>query len=166
VSRWEEQRRLLHETIVTDGYDRRRRTFVSVLGGDRVDAALLEIAASGLVDDDDERLRRTIDRVRSELAVGPLVYRYRGDDGLAGAEGAFVPCSFWLAEALARTGRREDALEIFHGAAALANDVGLLPEEVDAATGEALGNFPQGLSHIALVKAACALRAGDQPSGR
>ena len=164
--RWQEQRRVLSEAILTEGYDAGRGTFVSVFGGDGIDAALLEIAGSGIVDPDDERLRRTIDRIRSELAVGPLVYRYRADDGLAGTEGAFVPCSFWLVEALARTGRRDEALEVFQGAAAVANDVGLLPEEVDAESGEALGNFPQGLSHIALVKAACALRAGGQPRGR
>jgi GH15 family glucan-1,4-alpha-glucosidase len=164
--RWQEQARRIRATVLAEGYDAGAGTFVSVLGGDGVDAALLEVATSGMLDADDARVGRTIDRIRDELSVGPLVYRYRRDDGLAGEEGAFVPCSFWLAEALARAGRRAEALEVFSGAGALANDVGLLPEEVDPQDRRALGNFPQGLSHIALVKAACALRASRQPSGR
>lgn len=163
--RWEAERARIRATIEADGYDEGAGTFVDVLGGAGVDAALLEIANAGMFEPDDRRVARTIDRIRSELGADALVYRHRGDDGLGGAEGAFLPCSFWLAEALAKTDRREEALAVLTEAAAYANDLGLLPEEVDPVTGRALGNFPQGLSHIALVNAATVLR-GRQPSGR
>jgi GH15 family glucan-1,4-alpha-glucosidase len=108
----------------------------------------------------------TIDAVRRELSAGgPLLYRYPpGDDGLAGGEGAFLPCSFWLAQALAATGRVDEAVGLVEQLLELAGPLGLLAEEADPATGELLGNHPQALTHAALVQAALAIR--DATTGR
>jgi GH15 family glucan-1,4-alpha-glucosidase len=101
---------------------------------------------------------RTVAAIREELDAGDgLLYRYRRTDGLPGREGAFVCCSFWLVECLARAGDLGDARDVFERALQAANDLGLFSEEVDPKTGELLGNFPQGLSHLSHISAAVAL---------
>lgn len=100
---------------------------------------------------------RTADAVRDELSRDGLVWRYEADDGLPGKEGAFLCCSFWLAECYARQGRTEEARETFAAAASTANDVGLFSEQYDREGGVLLGNLPQGLTHLAHIGAAVAL---------
>jgi GH15 family glucan-1,4-alpha-glucosidase len=116
---------------------------------------VLLMARTAFCRDDPHRLQSTIDAIRTELsATGPLIYRY---SAMRGKEGAFAACTFWLAEALARTGRTGEASSVFDAMVNYCNDVGLLAEEIDPATGAFLGNFPQGLSHLALIGAAHAL---------
>jgi GH15 family glucan-1,4-alpha-glucosidase len=122
------------------------------------DAALLVLPVIGLHRPDDPRVRATIDGIRGALgAGGPLLYRYLGDDGLEGREGAFLPCSFWLVQALALTGRRGEAAELFDELLSYGEPLGLFAEEMDPATRSFLGNYPQALTHAALVQAALAL---------
>jgi GH15 family glucan-1,4-alpha-glucosidase len=154
---WAAAARELRRVIETEGYDAERGVFVQAFGSRNLDAALLLLPRTGFVAWDDERMVRTAEAIRDELSVDGFVWRYRDPDGLPGEEGAFLPCSFWLAECLARGGRREAALEVFEAAAATANDLGLFSEEFDPASGEMLGNFPQGLTHLSFIAAAIAL---------
>jgi GH15 family glucan-1,4-alpha-glucosidase len=164
TKRWGHVRDEIRAVVLRDGVDASTGSFVRAFDDRTIDAALLELSIVGFVDGDDPRMIATIDRVGSELAHDDLVRRYRSSDGLPGDEGAFLPCSFWLAHALALAGRRDEAIRVFEGASGRANELGLLPEEIDPPTGEFLGNFPQGLTHLALLAAARAL--GDHPSGR
>ncbi len=134
-------------------------------GSEDLDAAVLLGHLYGY-DGDVERMRATITAVGHELRHGPFVDRYSGEDGMTGPEGAFLACSFWLAESLARTGHLAQATTLMDDLVHLANDVGLYSEEIDAATGDFLGNLPQGLSHLALISAACAINAAGKEAGR
>jgi GH15 family glucan-1,4-alpha-glucosidase len=158
--RWRAQRDAVAADVVAKGFDERRNTFVRAYGRRDVDAAVLLLPLLGLEPPGSARLAGTIDAVRRELSAGgPLLYRYRpGDDGLAGEEGAFIPCSFWLAQALAAIGRVGEAVELIDQLLGLAGPLGLFAEEADPASGEQLGNYPQALSHAALVQAALAVR--------
>ncbi|PPS75148.1 MULTISPECIES: glycoside hydrolase family 15 protein [Streptomyces] len=162
---WRALRDEVHEEVCEKGYDAERNTFTQSYGSRELDAALLLIPRVGFLPPDDPRVIGTIDAVREELAHNGFLRRYSTDDagvdGLPGGEGAFLVCSFWLADALHMTGRTKEARELFERLAGLANDVGLLSEEFDPVTGRHLGNFPQAFSHIGLVNTALALFGED-----
>lgn len=160
----------LRSDILSHGLDPTGSHFVAAYGDTHVDAALLTLPLYGLIAEDDPRLAATVARIRDELGRGPLLYRYRHDvdDGVGGAEGAFVLCGFWLAEVLALMGRIDEAQEVFVAHAQASNHAGLLAEEIDPRTGTQLGNFPQSFSHLGLINAALridlALRLRDEGS--
>ena len=160
VERWQRLRETIHEDICRNGYDADRNTFVQYYGARTLDASLLLIPGSGFLADDDPRVVGTVDAIQRELSSGPFVSRYSTDedvDGLPGSEGAFLICSFWLVNALAKVGRDEEARRNLDALLALQNDVGLLSEEYDPAEKRMLGNFPQAFSHIGLVSSIWAL---------
>jgi GH15 family glucan-1,4-alpha-glucosidase len=163
ITMWERERDRIHAAVLHDGVNAESGGFARAFDDPAIDASLLELPIVGFLPGDDERVLITIDRVQAELGRGDLVMRYRSDDGLSRGEGAFLACSFWLAHALAYAGRHDEAVDVFDRACGRANEVGLLPEEIDPETGSFLGNFPQGLSHLALLAAATALE--DHPSG-
>lgn len=154
--RWAAAREALAADVRDRGYDAARRTYVREYGRPELDAALLLVAGTGFEPPGSERMAGTVDAIRRELgAGGPLLYRHAPDDGDDGPrEGAFVACSFWLAQAQAHLGRQDEAAAQMEQTCRLANDVGLFAEELDPATGAHLGNFPQVLSHSSLVQAA------------
>ncbi|MGH3101277.1 MAG: glycoside hydrolase family 15 protein, partial [Thermoleophilia bacterium] len=140
IGRWTSTRTAIRAEVERHGYDPGRGVFTQAFDRPELDAALLLLPSTGFVAWDDPRMLRTVDAVRSELEVGGLLLRYRASDGLQGAEGAFVACTFWLAECLARQGRTGPAQAAFARASATANDLGLFAEEFDPGTETLLGN--------------------------
>jgi GH15 family glucan-1,4-alpha-glucosidase len=157
VAEWRRQAEEIGEFIELRCVSERRDGYTRSAGSEELDASVLLGLLSGYGDPRSARWGRTVETVRRELGHGPYVYRYTGEDGLAGGEGAFVSCSFWLAEALARVGRLADATALMNDLVALGNDVGLFAEEIEPSTGAFLGNLPQGLSHLSLISAATAI---------
>ena len=161
VEHWRELRDRVREEVLDKGFDAERGTFTQHYDTREVDASLLTIGLVGFLPPDDPRVLGTVDAVMADLLRDGLLLRYRtvsGVDGLSGDEHPFLACSFWLVSALAGAGRREEAEELLDRLCGLANDVGLLSEEYDAAHGRMAGNFPQAFSHLALVQAALSLR--------
>jgi GH15 family glucan-1,4-alpha-glucosidase len=161
---WRRERQAVAEFVDTRCFSPRRNSYVRSAGssasgpaGDDMDAGLLLGLLHGYLPPDDLRVHATVSAVQELLQDGPYVSRYLGADGVTGGEGAFVACSFWLVEALARCGRTDEAVSLMDQLVALANDVGLYSEEIEPATGAFLGNLPQGLSHLALISAACVI---------
>jgi GH15 family glucan-1,4-alpha-glucosidase len=156
VPRWREQRELVARHLERRCWSERARAYARSADSDELDAAVLLAGRGSWLRDQPDRLSATIDAIRRELgAGGPLLYRY---SGMQDKEGAFLACSFWLADTLARAGRVDEAAATMDELIALANDVGLFAEEIDPATGEFLGNLPQALTHLALVNAACTIQ--------
>jgi GH15 family glucan-1,4-alpha-glucosidase len=165
VDEWTYWRGEIADAILTRGWSDTAGAFTQSFGSDDLDASNLMMSIVGFLPPDDPRIVATIEAICDRLTdEHGLVYRYLADDGLEGEEGTFLLCTFWLAEALALAGEHERARATFERAAAFVNDVGLLSEEVDATTGELLGNFPQAFSHIGLVNAAWAIsQMGEVP---
>ncbi len=155
---WIATREHIRDTILERGWSEKAGAFTQAFGSDELDASALMMPIVGFLPGTDPRMRSTVDAIAERLTdEHGLVYRYRATDGLAGEEGTFLLCTFWLAHALALAGEIERAKVTFEQAITYVNDVGLLAEEVDPATGELLGNFPQAFSHIGLVNAAWAI---------
>ena len=171
LAHWIRCRDELAAEILQRGVDPTRPSFVESYDGKDVDASLLAVSLYGFLQPDDPRVIGTVDRIQNELAEGPFVRRYRAADGIGTDEGCFVLCGFWLAEALALAGRLDEGLEVMRNHVGAANHVGLLAEEIDAASRAPLGNFPQAFSHLGLIQAAARLdlalrlrdEGGEQP---
>jgi GH15 family glucan-1,4-alpha-glucosidase len=165
VGTWKTAQDEIWQTVIEQGWNERAGAFTQYYGSTDLDASNLMMPIVGFLPAADPRMLATIDAIADRLTdERGLVYRYRtegGVDGLAGEEGTFLLCTFWLAQALAMAGRVDRAREVFEQAAGYANDVGLLAEEIDPGTGELLGNFPQALSHIGLVNAAWAIAEAE-----
>jgi GH15 family glucan-1,4-alpha-glucosidase len=162
VEHWKEVRDQIHAEICHKGFDQTRQTFTQSYGSHELDAALLLIPIVGFLPPDDPRVIGTVEAIQRELMVDGFVLRYpvasdNDVDGLPGGEGAFLACSFWLAEALSMIGRKDEAVELFEHLLSLRNDVGLLAEEYDPRYGRMVGNFPQAFSHVPLIHTARAL---------
>jgi GH15 family glucan-1,4-alpha-glucosidase len=160
VEHWKQIRDEIHAEVCERGYDPERSTFTQYYGSTELDASVLNIPLVGFLPGTDDRVTGTIDAVWRGLGRDGFVSRYstaETDDGLAGDEGQFLACSFWLVSALALNGRVDDARELFERLAGLANDLGLLAEEYDVGRGRQVGNFPQAFSHLTLILAARAI---------
>jgi GH15 family glucan-1,4-alpha-glucosidase len=159
--RWRHLRDQIHREVIEKGYDPARGAFTQYYGSTTLDASVLLMADVGFLPPDDPRLISTVDTIARDLVTGGLVRRYQLDpggqsavDGLPGTEGAFLACSFWLANALHLTGRQDDAADLFERLLGLRNDLGLLSEEYDPRYARLVGNTPQAFSHVPLIQTA------------
>jgi GH15 family glucan-1,4-alpha-glucosidase len=168
IDHWREIRQEIHDEVCDQGFDAERGTFTQYYGSRELDASCLLIPAVGFLPPDDERVVSTVETIERELTENGFVYRYStlegSIDGLSGREGVFLPCSFWLVDALAMIGRADDARELFERLLTLANEVGLYSEEYDPIEGRQLGNFPQAFTHLALVNSAELLSGSNEIS--
>src|SRR5215204_5627830 len=160
IGRWHAERDAIAAEVTSAGFNPELGSYTRSYGSNDLDAAVLVLPLLDLEPRDSPRVRATIQAVRRELSAGgPLLYRYPpGQDRLPGTEGAFLPCSFWLVQALAMTGRVDEAAQLFADLLELVNPLGLLPEEINPNNHAYLGNYPQALTHAALIQAALAIR--------
>ena len=166
---WRKLREDIKQDILTHGYDADRGTFTQYYGSRELDAALLMIPIVGFLPADDDRVRGTLAAIEKELLVDGFVLRYTqdrssGQDGLPPGEGAFLACTFWLADNYSLQGRNDEAVETFERLLALRNDLGLLSEEYDTGAHRLVGNFPQAFSHVPLINTARNLSTNGGPS--
>jgi GH15 family glucan-1,4-alpha-glucosidase len=159
---WTRTRDTIRQEILERGYNEQLGAFTQSYGSTTLDASALLLPAVGFLSPDDPRMQSTIKRIRTDLTRDGLVYRYIGPDGLVGSEASFTFCTFWLVNALALSGNLDDAYDLFDKVVDSANDVGLLAEEIDPATGDQIGNFPQGFSHVGLVNSAINLAMAER----
>jgi GH15 family glucan-1,4-alpha-glucosidase len=167
LDRWRRVRGQIHHEVCTHGFDRQRGCFVQSFGSQELDASLLLLSTVGFLPSQDPRIRGTIDAVERHLLKDGFVLRYdssSSDDGLPPGEGAFLACSFWLADAYVLLGRTDDARRLFERLLTLRNDVGLLSEEYDTHGARLVGNFPQAFSHVSLVNTAHNLARAAKPA--
>jgi len=154
---WREVRDAIHAEVCEKGWNPTRRAFTQYYGSEGLDASVLLLPVVGFLPVDDQRVIDTVDAIGGELMVDGFVKRYQTDsgvDGLAGSEGAFLPCSFWLVDCLALLGRVHEATALFERLTGVANDIGLLAEEYDPVRRRQVGNFPQAFSHVGLINSA------------
>jgi GH15 family glucan-1,4-alpha-glucosidase len=157
----------IHDEVLAKGYDRKRNTFVRAYGSKHLDASLLLLPQLGFLPPSDRRIKGTIAAIERELVRDGFVMRYDTDasvDGLPPGEGAFLACTFWLADAHTMCGRHRDAKRLFERLLKIRNDLGLLSEEYDVRAKRLVGNFPQAFSHIALINTALNLRRIAPPA--
>jgi GH15 family glucan-1,4-alpha-glucosidase len=154
---WKAEAQAICEFVETRCWSPRLESYTRDADSEELDSSLLLGVMLGYSVGEASRLRSTVTAIWRDLGRGPLLRRYSGEDGLQGGEGAFLCCSFWLADALARIGRVGEATELMEQLLPLAGDVGLYAEELDPDTGEMLGNTPQGLVHLALINAAVSI---------
>ena len=167
AAQWAAARDEIRAAILENGWSDAVGAYTQAFGSQDLDASNLMLAITGFLPGDDPRMKATIDATAARLTdERGLVYRYLAHDGLAGEEGTFLLCTFWLAQAQALAGEVDEAAATFERAVAAINDVGLLAEEVDAGSGEMIGNFPQAFSHIGLVNAAWAITQAQQRAAR
>ncbi|HEY6238004.1 MAG TPA: glycoside hydrolase family 15 protein [Thermoplasmata archaeon] len=165
AARWQKIAQSIHRTVLRDGYDGERGTFVQAFDRRQLDASSLRIPMTGFLPFDDARVTSTVAAIERELGVGPFVYRYHAPGSLHGPEGAFLLCSFWLVECLARSGETERAIRIFRRLLRIASPLRLFPEEFDPKAWRPLGNYPQAFTHIGVLRAALAIGADPGPGG-
>lgn len=167
VDRWRRLRDAIHDEVCREGFDRARNTFVQYYGAKALDASLLMLPLVGFLPPIDPRIRGTVEAIERHLVTDGFVARYPTTpdvDGLPPGEGAFLACSFWLADNLLLLGRRDEAQRLFERLLALRNDVGLLSEQYDPQARRFLGNFPQAFSHVSLINTACNLSRTPGPA--
>ena len=169
VERWRQIRQEIHDQVCEQGFNASKGSFTQYYGSDQLDASLLMIPLVGFLPATDPRVKATIEAVERELIEGDFVLRYRtaesGEvDGLTGREGAFLACSFWLADCLSLLGRDHDARQLLDRLLALRNDLGLLSEGYDPVAGRLVGNFPQAFSHVSLVNSASKISGHHKPT--
>ena len=163
VDRWNETAETIRDFVENRCWSNEKRSYAFYAGSDELDCAVLLASHSGYADPKGERMNRTIDALRDELTGdGPLLYRYTG---MRGKEGCFLACSFWMVSALAAAGRLDEATAMMQELVELANDVGLYSEEMDPSSHELLGNFPQALTHLSLIRAAVAVADAENENG-
>ena len=166
---WRAAAAAIRAAILAEGWNDELGSLTQTLGGDTLDASLLALPLRRVLAADEPRMVATTAAVVERLgAGGGLLYRYLPDeapDGLAGHEGAFLLCSFWLVEVLARQGRVEEAMGLFESLCARATPLGLLPEQIDPSSGAFLGNYPQAFSHVGLISAGVDLAARGTAHG-
>ena len=163
--RWEPVKKKIKGEILSNGWSNKKKAFTMVLGGDELDAANLLMPLVGFLPAKDPKMTSTIQHIREELSKGDLVYRYNVDDGQLGKEGAFTVCSFWMVDCLTRLGKLGEAEGLLNQLLKRGNHLGLYSEEIDPATGEALGNFPQAYTHMGLITASVRLEEARRKTG-
>ena len=166
AGRWARTRDEIAAAILSEGYDEEVGAFTQAFGSRALDASALAIPIVGFLPATDPRVVSTIEAVLENLSHGGLTYRYKSHDGLPGGEGVFLLCSFWMVDNLAACGRVEEARELFERIVGYSNDLGLLSEEVEAETGQLLGNFPQGFTHLGLICSALNIERAERFGGQ
>ena len=160
---WRSERDLIREDIFANAWSENIGAFTQRYGRESLDASVLLMASYGFIEPTDARFIATVRKIRKELCRDGLMFRYKDDDDFGTPTSSFTVCSFWMVKALWQIGEREEAEAMFIRLQSYANHLGLFSEDLDFATKEQLGNFPQGYSHLALID--CALTLGDKASG-